>query len=260
MHKRKQTHTNALKHGAFSKIAIIPGEDPQEFEELHSALIEEWKPVGPTEEDTVLSIAKGIWRKRRLQKIFAAGIRSDMMTNPKHPTYDEAFALEWFYEVISDGMIDDLGSAFVVLKPITADHLRQKYPRQNFQTELEWIRALQKEVSLVLLPAVKDRLKPESEVYLTEYLNDGAKGAFWGTEIGVDARIDANIDRAVKRLVQIKAVKQIMGTTSANAGSEPPKKLLPEGSAKIVSKRQNGRRSHSPRGATEPPRADPPSS
>jgi hypothetical protein len=59
---------HAVKHGAFAKTAILPGEDPQEFEELHSALMEEWAPVGPTEEDAVLSIAKGVWRKGRAQK------------------------------------------------------------------------------------------------------------------------------------------------------------------------------------------------
>jgi hypothetical protein len=121
MHKGKRKHPNALRHGAFSKMAIIPGEDLQEFEELHSALIEEWAPVGPTEEDTVLSIAKGIWRKRRLQKIIEASIRSDMTTNPKHPTYDEAFALQFFYEAIADD-----SRAFIVLKEITADHFAKK--------------------------------------------------------------------------------------------------------------------------------------
>src|SRR5947209_16960348 len=84
---------NALKHGAFSKVAILPGEDPQEFEELHSALIEEF-PVGPTEKDTVLSIATGIWRKRRQQKLIQAAITSSTFS-PKHPAYDEAFALEF---------------------------------------------------------------------------------------------------------------------------------------------------------------------
>jgi len=39
----------------------------------------------------------------------------------------------------ADGM--DVSRAFVVLEAITADHLRQKFPPQNFQTELEWIRA-----------------------------------------------------------------------------------------------------------------------
>ena len=64
-----------VKHGAFAKTAILPGEDPREFEELHSALIEEWAPVGPTEEDAVLSIAKGVWRKRRLQKFLHTEIQ-----------------------------------------------------------------------------------------------------------------------------------------------------------------------------------------
>src|SRR5262245_58692308 len=90
---------NALKHGAFSKIAIIPGEDPQEFKELHSALIKEWGPVGPTEEDTVLTIATGIWRKRRQQKLIQAAITSGTL-RPEHPAYDEAFALEFFFDWI----------------------------------------------------------------------------------------------------------------------------------------------------------------
>jgi hypothetical protein len=60
MSNRSPKHLNAVKHGAFAKTAVLPGEDPAEFEELHSALIEEWKPVGPTEEDAVLSIAQGV--------------------------------------------------------------------------------------------------------------------------------------------------------------------------------------------------------
>ena len=35
-------HPNAQKHGAFSVCPTIPGEDPREFQELHSALIDEW--------------------------------------------------------------------------------------------------------------------------------------------------------------------------------------------------------------------------
>ena len=82
-------------------------------------------------------------------------------------------------------------------------------------------------------------------------------------EIAIEERIDAMIERAVKRLVQAKAMKQIMVTTSVNGRNRPTEKLpsnQPEGSAKIVTKRRNGRRSHSTRGAAETPRADPPSS
>jgi len=75
----------------------------------------------------------------------------------------------------------------------------------------------------------------------------------------VDERIDAMIDRAVKRLVQAKAFKQMLGTTSPNAGAEQPKKLpsnKPDGSAKIATKKQNGGR----RSLTGTQRADPPTS
>jgi hypothetical protein len=57
----KWRHPNAYKHGVFASMAIVPGEDPREFEELHSALVEEWTPAGATEQDAVLTIAKGVW-------------------------------------------------------------------------------------------------------------------------------------------------------------------------------------------------------
>jgi hypothetical protein len=62
-------------------------------------------------------------------------------------------------------------------------------------------------------------------------------------ELAVDERIDATIDRAVKRLVQTKAMK-MMGTTSANGGSDQSKRLLsnkPDGSEKIVSEKRSRR-------------------
>jgi hypothetical protein len=37
----KAKRPNALKHGAFAKTAILRGEDPEEFQDLHSALVEE---------------------------------------------------------------------------------------------------------------------------------------------------------------------------------------------------------------------------
>jgi hypothetical protein len=82
-------------------------------------------------------------------------------------------------------------------------------------------------------------------------------------ELAAEERIDAMIDRAVKRLVQAKAMKQMLGTTSSDIGSDQPKKLLsnkPDGSPKIVTKKQNGQRSDKTREATETQKADPPSS
>jgi hypothetical protein len=44
-------------------------------------------------------------------------------------------------------------------------------------------------------------------------------------ELAVEERIDAMIDRAVKRLVQARAMKQMLGTNSGNRENDQPKKL-----------------------------------
>ena len=45
---------------------MLPGEDPKEFDDFHQSLVEEWQPSGATECDAVLSLAKCMWRKSRM--------------------------------------------------------------------------------------------------------------------------------------------------------------------------------------------------
>ena len=56
----------ALKHGAFSATAILPGEDPAALKELHQKLIAELTPVGALEDHIVWTIARLVWRKEHL--------------------------------------------------------------------------------------------------------------------------------------------------------------------------------------------------
>ena len=95
MRNQKSKHHNAYKHGAFSRYAIVPGEDEKEFEALYSALVQEWMPVGATEEDAVLSLAEAIWRKHRAQRFLEIQLTKNFC-NPNHPSYDEYFALSSF--------------------------------------------------------------------------------------------------------------------------------------------------------------------
>ena len=64
----KYKKPNALKHGVFAAAAILPGEDPREFHDLHAALIAEWAPDGTTENEFVITMAQAAWAKRRRQK------------------------------------------------------------------------------------------------------------------------------------------------------------------------------------------------
>ena len=62
---RKESHP-ALKHGAYSAMALLPGENPAEFKKLHERLIAELVPQGALEEDIVATIARLVWRKQNL--------------------------------------------------------------------------------------------------------------------------------------------------------------------------------------------------
>jgi hypothetical protein len=69
----------ALKHGAFSATAILPGEDPNAFRELHEKLVAELKPVGPLEDDIVGTITRLLWRKQNLATLRIAEQLSDRL-------------------------------------------------------------------------------------------------------------------------------------------------------------------------------------
>jgi len=68
----------ALKHGAYSKAALLPGEDPAAFKDLHRGLIAEFTPHGRMEEETVTTLAHQIWRRQNLAK-FEIGQWSDLL-------------------------------------------------------------------------------------------------------------------------------------------------------------------------------------
>jgi len=56
----------AVKHGAYSATALLPGESPAEFEKLHRSLIAEFGASGVLEDDIVMTIARLVWRKQNL--------------------------------------------------------------------------------------------------------------------------------------------------------------------------------------------------
>ena len=66
MHTRNDRKHPALKHGAYSATAVLPGESRAEFEKLHRDLMAEFTPSGALEDDIVMNIARLVWRKQNL--------------------------------------------------------------------------------------------------------------------------------------------------------------------------------------------------
>ena len=69
------TRFNALRHGVLSRYTVLPWEDPNEYEAIVAALVDEHAPQGPTEEHLLEEIAGILWRKRRLRLAEAAAYR-----------------------------------------------------------------------------------------------------------------------------------------------------------------------------------------
>jgi hypothetical protein len=89
--KRSNSLPSALKHGAYSGTALLPGEDPLAFKELYDGLIAEFAPAGPLEEDIVADMARRLWRKQNLLTYKLAALakdRSSAIRAKYGPCYD----------------------------------------------------------------------------------------------------------------------------------------------------------------------------
>ena len=209
---RPRKQPNAQKHGMFSLVAILPGEDPRLFAALHSAVVKEWAPDGPTEDDAVLSIAKGLWRKARLQK-FLEGKVTACRLDGSHPAFDRVNALRGVCGVleVAPEYLDELLNR---LPEDLKERLKGQFPPRDFESNSARAQAVRNEINSVILPELQRFDKPLAVSFLEA--SDILTQDDFKHEIAVEERIDAMIDRAVKRLMQTKAMKQILATSKIN--------------------------------------------
>jgi hypothetical protein len=222
MHDRNRKQPNALKHGSFTQMTILPGENAREFAKLHHAVREEWNPIGPTEEDAALTIAKGIWRKGRIQR-FLLGKALACSIDPTHPAYDEVSVLRGFCKLLEIEP-DLLYKRLHCLSEEVRQHLDLQVQVRNFNSTSARARAIQKEITSVLLPAL-ERVEKSVDVCLYEAV---ALVSMEGVqqEIALDEHIDATIERAIKRLIQSKTIKQMVGQASPKKFEESKPRSL----------------------------------
>jgi len=220
---RKHKRPNAQRHGVFAEPLILPGEDPREFEALHSALIEEWTPSGPSEESRVFGIADAEWRKLRSRR-FVEGKAIGNSLRPDHPAFDETRGLIGFAYLLChepETAFEEYASKYLCNDKIR--HLDQKFPRENFESIEEWAVAVAEEVKSVLLPATRldpGRLDPATDALRTEVIKMRSfvttihMGEFLEHDLAQQERLDARIARLTRELVEIKTAKQVLRRTS----------------------------------------------
>ena len=76
MRTRNDCKHPALKHGAYSAIAVLPGESRAEFEKLHRDLMAEFTPSGALEDAYRDGHRASLWRKQNLATLRICRTRS----------------------------------------------------------------------------------------------------------------------------------------------------------------------------------------
>lgn len=65
---------NVFKTGAYSATVILPGEQEEQFRELESSFINDFRPADTAEASMLYDLAVLTWKKLRLDKLEQRGI------------------------------------------------------------------------------------------------------------------------------------------------------------------------------------------
>jgi hypothetical protein len=172
MHTRIDRRHPAVKHGAYSATAVLPGESQAEFEKLHRGLIAEIVPSGVLEDHIIMTIARLVWRKQNLATLRIAEraqSRRDAIVYEKNRDNEPSF------------LIDEDGE-----------------PINEREEEREVERAAESEAQEEL-----------GEIY--EFVEIGSGATFGGltSELEIQERLDAAINRCLKQLLMVRGVKSV---------------------------------------------------
>ncbi len=186
-------------------------------------MVQEWQPEGPTEQDAVLTIAKCILCKRRIQDYISAKI-FERSLDPDDIAYNEARVLLFLLKSSPHNFEAVFELALARLPQRTAGHLKTTCLPANFKSHAKWKKALRHELASVVLPTIPHQ---PAELLLLNAGNVLTEDLF-KSALGTEERLSATIARAVKQLVQAKAMKQMLASPSLGAQDQTARNQLPK--------------------------------
>jgi hypothetical protein len=213
----KDKNQNAVKHGVFAEVVILPGEDVKEFEELHQSLINEWGPDGPTEHDAVSTLAKCVWRKRRLVRYQQKEIatwedgKSKVRRRGEEVDRDLKLLVRFKENVDAGELITERDLATSLGSVAWAEYFTNRFPRKNYSSDYHWLEAIVHDIDKEVMPFLRDLdvlipIQLDGKRHKEQVFFNGERTA---QELALEERIDTMIDKTIKRLWQIKTAKDI---------------------------------------------------
>jgi hypothetical protein len=215
---------NSLKTGSYSNLAVLPGENPQEFEVLINQFDHDFHPVDVIETSLVRDLAVLTWKRLRLQKL-----ESDYFLKKQNSPitmeelidcglqFNQARFDFWVRETkLPEEYIDQVKKTLELIKPlqrvgITVGQLEKT--RTMDPKVQEYLIDYYRRIDPLALPEIEDeelvdktvRFKGQSEKFLTsivfEQLVEAYEAALWCT------RKHEAINQAVFQIKQERVFK-----------------------------------------------------
>jgi hypothetical protein len=181
----KKPH-NALKHGVYSAMGLLPGENPAEFGDLRKSVFDELAPQGPLEEDIVSTIVRLLWRKQNLLTIRTA---------------------EWAKQQRNR----------IIEEEVSRRGIPDEFFMPSFDTN--------KEARAEAARAGDEQAQHELGAYYELTQGDIATSDRLIAELQVEERLDAAIEKCVKRLLMLRGVKSMSMPSSQPAHPPKPRSV-----------------------------------
>ena len=197
---------NALKHGAFAKELVILHEDKNDFDELHQSCVQELKPSGQMEEEVVLAIAKYMWRKRRIERLFI----DEANWLQEHPDTLELRGVSDINQFIQKGArCSDVWG----LLPLLPEHYRAAIQKEftcpSTEYDDEWIDRVKSFISYLHCAAALGALAWREDARSVGEIAAKIR-ELSAKQTALEDRLDMMIDKALKRLATLKTFKQVV--------------------------------------------------
>jgi hypothetical protein len=211
---------NALKHGANVKEVMLWSEKYEDYESLRADLYVEFSPAGSTEEYLVRALLDLRWRRRRLDcydRITTQKRLSEIRKENKSIRNREnvaAFATE-FKEA------DSVEKVEAVLSKLPAGYelaILSHWPLEVGADPVTWGSKIGKALA---------RWKPETRHEGADEFVEVFDLDTFDDDLARVERLDAMIDRTIKRLMQVKTMKQMYGRLEPKLINLTPTKESP---------------------------------
>jgi hypothetical protein len=204
---KNNSRHNAIKHGPFAEALVILDENKEDFDELHQSCVKELKPSGRMEEEVVLTIAKYMWRKRRIERLF--NDEANWLQEP--PEAPQLRTVSQFNEIIIRKGVpcSYVWNMLAYWPERYREAIQKEFRCPSTEYDDEWIDRVKKFLSdlhaIAEITAFSNREEPHSVGEIAAKIRE-----LTAKQMALEDRLDMMIDKALKRLATLKTFKQVV--------------------------------------------------